>query len=94
MPGTSERDSEICVSILRGLGATARECEQMAADASAGDDTDSAVDLHTAALRYRQLAAGAMGCWADADQLTALRANASADPETAACDTQEMPRVH
>lgn len=88
----SERDSEISTSILRGLESTARECEQLAADYSAGDDTESAVDMHQAALRYRQLAARALGCWADADALTALCANAAADTE--ACDTQEMPRVH
>lgn len=91
---TSERDSEICTSILRGLETTARDCEQLAADASAGDDIETAIDLHQAALRYRQLAARAMGCWADADALTALTANAAADAETASCDTREMPRVH
>lgn len=86
MSGTSERDTEICTSILRGLGSTARDCEQLAADYSADGDTDSAVDMHQAALRYRQLAARAMGAWADADALTALTANANADPETASCD--------
>lgn len=84
---TSERDTEICTSILRGPEATVRDCEQLAADASAGDDTETAIDLHQAALRYRQLAARAMGNWADADALTGLTANAAANPETAACDT-------
>jgi len=83
---TSERDAEICASILRGLDATAQQCEETAADYSAGNDTESAADLHQAALRYRQLAARAMGCWADADQLTALTANAAADFETASYD--------
>lgn len=93
MSSPSERDTEICTSILRGLESTARDCEQLAADYSAGDDTDSAVDMHQAALRYRQLAARAMGNWSDADALTALTANATADPETDACDTRELPRV-
>lgn len=82
---TSERDSEIKSSILRGLESTARDCEQMAADASAGDDTETAIDLHMGALRYRQLAARAMGNWADADQLDALTANATADTEPLWC---------
>jgi len=91
--GTSERDTEICTSILRGLETTATQCEELAADYSAGNDTDSAIDMHHAALRYRQLAARAMGNWADADALAALTANAAADPETDACDTRELPRV-
>lgn len=95
--GSSDRDTEVKSSILRNLDSAARECERHAAGYSAAGDTDSAIDLHTAALRYRQIAARAMGNWADADQLAALRANAAADPETEACavrDTEEIPRVH
>lgn len=94
--GSAERDYEIRSSILRNLVAAAEECERLAADASAGEDTESAVDLHMGALRYRQLAARAIGCWNDADAYAyeALTANAAASPETEACDTQEIPRVH
>lgn len=81
-----DRDAEICTSILRNLSDAARTCEQWAAEYAAADDTESAIDLHQAALRYRQIAARAMGNWADADQLAALRANAAADPESAVCD--------
>ncbi|HEY3477508.1 MAG TPA: hypothetical protein VGL02_01300 [Streptomyces sp.] len=98
---TSERDAEIKSSILRGLADTAAGCEQMAADYSADNDSQSATDLHEAALRYRQLAARAMSIWADADALEALTANsarsAAWDAETEACDaqeTREIPRVH
>jgi hypothetical protein len=83
---TSERDAEIGASILRNLGTAARECERLAAGYAVDGDTESAIDMHTAALRYRQLAARAMGVWTDADALEALRANAAADAETAACD--------
>jgi uncharacterized protein YhaN len=96
MSTTSERDAEICSSILRNQLAAARECEQLAAGYSADADTESAIDMHTAALRYRQLAARAMGVWAEADALEALCANAAADAESEACaerETREMPRV-
>ncbi|HEY0935888.1 MAG TPA: hypothetical protein VGD91_19380 [Trebonia sp.] len=94
---TSERDAEVCASILRNLLDAARDCEQLAAGYSADGDSESAADTHVAALRYRQLAARAMGCWADADHLASLVANAAADPESEACaaqETQEIPRVH
>lgn len=86
MPGSSERDSEVCASILRNLATAALDCEQLAAGYAADDLTDNATDLHMAALRYRQLAARAIGIWAEADALTALCANAATDPETASCD--------
>jgi hypothetical protein len=87
---TSERDAEICASILRGLATTARECEQLAAGWAADNVPEAAEDLHAAALRYRQLAARALGVWADADALESLTANATRDAawdaETASCD--------
>lgn len=97
MSTTSQRDYEVKSSIVRNLDSAARECEQLAADCAAADDIESSVDLHMAALRYRQLAARAPGNWADADALAALTANAAADPDAeayAARDTEEMPRVH
>ena len=88
--GTSDRDIEIQASILRNLSDAALECERLAPGYAADGDTDSAIDMHTAALRYRQLAARAMSNWADADQLAALTANAAHDAawdaETASCD--------
>ena len=101
MSSISDRDAEIRSSILRNLTTVAVDCEALAAGYSADNLTDDAVYMHTAALRYRQLAARAIGNWADADQLTALTANAARDSawdaETAACaarDTEEIPRVH
>lgn len=99
--GMSDRDTEICTSILRNLEKAARDCEALAPGYAADGDTESVIDMHTGALRYRQLAARAVGCWADADQLTALTASAAhgaaIDAETASCasrDTEEIPRVH
>lgn len=83
---TSERDSEVRVTILRNLEAAARQCEADAVDCRANEDTASAEDLVLGALRYRQLAARAMGCWADADALDGLTANAARSAETASCD--------
>lgn len=98
---TSERDTEVCASILRNLADVAVKCERDAAETFAAGDQLSADDLTLAARRYRQLAARAIGNWADADALIGLTANAERDSawdaETeayASRDTEEMPRVH
>lgn len=87
---SADRDTEVKTSILRNLSSAALECERIAAGYAAAEDAESSADLHVAALRYRQLAARAMGCWDDADALAALTANAAHDAawdaETASCD--------
>lgn len=96
MSTASIRDREIKTSILRNLNDAALECERLAAGYAEAEDMESSTDLHMGALRYRQLAARALGNWAEADALTALTANATVDPETeayAARDTEEIKRV-
>lgn len=90
----AERDLEICSAILRNYAQVADLCEQLADDYRTAGDVESSGYMAQAGLRYRQAATAAPGAWAAADRLLTLRATADAGAETAACNTQEMPRVY